>query len=154
MPWECVSCNCGIRREYKALSMRTYGVLFLSIAYHVHMNGVYFASMAYVLCTNCVRTTHLALLWRCRCVGVKYLQQHDDRRQKTYIPLFVRIRRSGSVDAPWAWPLWRHNAFLVTCLTALEKITAVQCAQSFYTQLFMQHVRSSYVTCKNETLCQ
>ena len=28
-----------------------------------------------------------------------------------------------------AWLLWRHNAFLVTCFTALERITAAQRAQ-------------------------
>ena len=32
---------------YKALSLRTYGVLFLFIAYQLRMNGVYLASMAY-----------------------------------------------------------------------------------------------------------
>ena len=31
--------------------------------------------------------------------------------------------------APWAGLLWRHTAFPVTYLTALERITAEQCTQ-------------------------
>ena len=90
---------------YKALLLHTYGIFFLSIAYQVHMNGVYFASMVHRgVCTAFEQRTDyapcaaMALPLR-RCCVVEYfaalheylLRQHDDRRQKTYILLFVLI---------------------------------------------------------------
>ena len=62
-------CNCGVRMAYKALSLRNYDVLFLSIAYQVRMNGVYFASMAYCgVCTAYEMRTDYAPSLRCRAV--------------------------------------------------------------------------------------
>ena len=81
-----------VRMVYKALSLHTYGVFFLSIAYQGDMNDVSFASMAYVLCMDYAPCVAVALPLR-RCCPVKYfaalhgylLRQHDDPRQKTNI---------------------------------------------------------------------
>ena len=59
---------------YKALSLRTYGVLFLSIAYQVRMNGVYLyrgVCTAYELHTDYAPCAAVALPLR-RCCVVEY----------------------------------------------------------------------------------
>ena len=91
---------------YKALSLRPYGVLFLSIAYQVRMNGLYFASMAYLgvctayeLCTEYAPCAAVALPMR-RCCVVEYFLRRCMSTyyvtttmvgKKTYLFLFVLI---------------------------------------------------------------
>ena len=141
-PWEHVRCNCGICMAYKVLSLRTYGVLFLSIAYEwrcVLLRCRIICSIAWVPNMSRWRSLGKRHIFSCLFSSFHSHGPVSDSGcccisgMTAEVPkgLVLWINRSfpSSPCAPWVWLLWRHNAFLVTFLTTLERITTAQHAQ-------------------------